>query len=68
MAYKASLQLEWIDIDVLEGNHPAVTLYEQAGFHRTGFVPDLFRSDGSAIGNITRGTCHRAIVAAYWLK
>lgn len=53
LEWASGTQLEWIDIDVLEGNHPAVTLYEAAGFHRTGFVADLFRIDGRAIGNFT---------------
>lgn len=53
LAWAKGTQLEWIDIDVLEGNHPALTLYEAAGFHRTGFVPDLFRIDGRAVGNVT---------------
>jgi len=38
--------LEWIDLQVLSVNQPAIRLYERSGFSRTGETPDMFRIDG----------------------
>lgn len=37
---------EWIDLQVLSENQPALELYQRAGFDRTGETVDLFRFDG----------------------
>jgi ribosomal protein S18 acetylase RimI-like enzyme len=38
--------LEWIDLQVLSVNQPAIALYRRAGFIQTGEVADMFRLDG----------------------
>lgn len=38
--------LQWIDLQVLSVNQPAIALYLRAGFERTGEVPDMFQIDG----------------------
>lgn len=45
--------LEWIDLDVLSGNHAARRLYERAGFVVTGEIPDLYRIDGQSHGEVS---------------
>jgi len=45
--------LEWVDLEVLSGNHAARRLYERAGFVVTGEVPDLYRIDGESQGEIS---------------
>ena len=37
---------DWIDLEVLSANRPAVALYERAGFIKTGEIPDMFRING----------------------
>ena len=37
---------DWIDLEVLSANRPAIALYERAGFLRTGEIPDMFRIGG----------------------
>jgi len=44
--------LEWVDLDVLAGNHAARRLYERAGFVATCEVPDLYRIDGESHGSV----------------
>lgn len=44
--------LEWVDLDVMSGNHAARRLYERAGFVVTGEIPDLYRIDGESHGSI----------------
>jgi RimJ/RimL family protein N-acetyltransferase len=41
--------LEWIDLQVLSVNHPAIALYVAAGFHQTGEIADMFRLDGVSL-------------------
>jgi RimJ/RimL family protein N-acetyltransferase len=42
--------LDWIDLEVLSTNVPAVRFYEKSGFKSVGEFPDLFRIDGLALG------------------
>ena len=41
--------LDWIDLQVIASNTPALKLYERAGFVRTGHTPDLFRFDRCSV-------------------
>ena len=43
--------LDWIDLEVLSTNVPAVRFYEKSGFESVGEVPDLFRIDGLGLGS-----------------
>ena len=38
--------LDWIDLQVLSLNQPAIRLYERSGFERIGETTDMFRIDG----------------------
>lgn len=49
----ATPMLDWVDLDVLAGNHAARRLYERAGFVVTGEAPDLYRIDGESHGSVT---------------
>ena len=49
----ATPPLEWVDLDVMSGNHAARRLYERAGFMVTGEVPDLYRIDGQSHGSVS---------------
>ena len=44
--------LEWVDLEVLQGNAPARALYRKMGFVQTGEIPDLFRIDGESLGYV----------------
>lgn len=48
----AALQpgLEWIDLEVLAANAPALRLYRDSGFVQTGEIADMFRVDGERLG------------------
>ena len=41
-------QLEWIDLEVLGANQPALTLYHSAGFAQLCEVADMYRIDGKS--------------------
>lgn len=43
--------LDWIDLQVLSDNGPALRLYERCGFQRTGETADLFRIDGASLAS-----------------
>ncbi|MEO5932172.1 MAG: GNAT family N-acetyltransferase [Duganella sp.] len=43
-AYTA--RLEWMDLQVLSTNTPAINLYLRSGFHKTGEIADMFNIDG----------------------
>lgn len=43
---KGSEHIEWIDIEVLASNVPALTLYRSAGFEQIGEIQDMYRIDG----------------------
>jgi len=49
----ANTALEWIDLQVLSGNEPAMRLYLRAGFTRTGEVPEMFRIEGRSFSDIS---------------
>lgn len=49
----ATPMLDWVDLDVLAGNHAARRLYQRAGFVVTGEEPDLYRIDGESHGSVT---------------
>lgn len=40
-------QIEWIDIEVLSANLPALALYRSAGFEQLSEIPDMYRIDGN---------------------
>jgi ribosomal protein S18 acetylase RimI-like enzyme len=40
--------LEWIDLQVLSANEPAISLYRRAGYKTIGEVPEMFKIDGQA--------------------
>ena len=42
---------EWIDLQVLSVNQPAIRLYQRSGFVRTGETTDMFRIDGQPYAN-----------------
>jgi ribosomal protein S18 acetylase RimI-like enzyme len=41
--------IEWIDLQVLSVNEPAIRLYNRAGFLKTGEVPEMFKIDGRSL-------------------
>lgn len=41
--------LDWIDLELLAANEPALRLYLANGFIQTGQLPDLFRIDGQRL-------------------
>jgi ribosomal protein S18 acetylase RimI-like enzyme len=45
--------LEWIDLQVLGGNEPAVALYRAQGYRQTGAIDDMFRIDGLCMASLT---------------
>lgn len=47
--HEAGLGLDWVDLQVLAGNAPAIALYEGAGFVHTGLMRDQFRIDGRSL-------------------
>jgi ribosomal protein S18 acetylase RimI-like enzyme len=42
--------LDWIDLQVLSSNDPAIRLYQRSGFIDTGELVDLFRIEGRSMG------------------
>ena len=46
-------RLEWIDLQVISENQPAVELYLRAGFVRAGEIIDMFRLDGKSLSYTT---------------
>lgn len=49
IAWATEQGLEWIDLEVLSANAPAVALYRKRGFVQTGEIPDMFRIDGESL-------------------
>lgn len=41
--------LEWMDLQVLSANEPAIRLYERAGFEKVGEIPAMFKIDGLSL-------------------
>ena len=50
---QASDLLEWIDLQVLSVNEPALRLYRRAGFEVTGETPEMFRIDGQTYSYVS---------------
>jgi ribosomal protein S18 acetylase RimI-like enzyme len=46
---RSATTLEWIDLEVLSVNEPALGLYRKAGFRVTGEIADMFRIDGERL-------------------
>ena len=49
----ANTAIEWIDLQVLSGNEPAMRLYLRAGFTKIGEVPEMFRIEGRSFSDIS---------------
>ncbi|NRR33796.1 GNAT family N-acetyltransferase [Oxalobacteraceae bacterium] len=48
----AQPSLEWLDLEVLSDNAPALRLYHAHGFVQTGAVEDMFRVDGEQLAYV----------------
>jgi ribosomal protein S18 acetylase RimI-like enzyme len=46
--WAATAGFEWIDLQVLSVNTPAIALYHRTGFQKTGEIPAMFHLDGQA--------------------
>ncbi len=42
--------INWIDLEVLANNEPAIRLYEKMNFQLVGIIEDMFRIDGQSYG------------------
>jgi len=49
----ANTGLEWLDLEVLSNNEPALRLYRRAGFAAVGEVAEMFRVDGRSLARTT---------------
>lgn len=38
--------VQWVDLQVLSANTPAIKLYERSGYRKTGEIPNMFLLDG----------------------
>ncbi|HSD38608.1 MAG TPA: GNAT family N-acetyltransferase [Rhodocyclaceae bacterium] len=52
-----SAKLEWIDLQVLSANEPAIRLYTRAGFIKTGELPEMFRVDDQTLSYTSMSRC-----------
>jgi ribosomal protein S18 acetylase RimI-like enzyme len=43
---RASEQIDWLDLEVLSANLPALSLYQSAGFEQLCEFKDMYRIDG----------------------
>jgi ribosomal protein S18 acetylase RimI-like enzyme len=41
--------IEWIDLQVLSANEPAIRLYNRLDFFKTGEIPEMFKIDGKSL-------------------
>jgi ribosomal protein S18 acetylase RimI-like enzyme len=41
--------MQWIDLQVLSVNTPAIKLYESGGYRKTGEIPNMFLIDGKPL-------------------
>jgi ribosomal protein S18 acetylase RimI-like enzyme len=46
---RAQPGLDWMDLEVLSHNEPALRLYQRAGFATIGEIADMFRIDGQSL-------------------
>ena len=46
-------QIEWLDLNVLGGNLPAISFYNKSGFKQIGMIDDFYRIDGRPIAELT---------------
>ena len=49
----ANTGLEWLDLEVLSTNEPAIRLYLRAGFVKVGEVAEMFKMDGRLFAKTT---------------
>jgi RimJ/RimL family protein N-acetyltransferase len=58
--------LEWIDLQVLSTNQPAIRLYHRAGFVKVGEVAEMFKLDSMTVGEISmaRRICREKTIVA----
>lgn len=49
----ANPELEWLDLQVLSANEPAMRLYLRAGFAKVGEVAEMFKIDGRLLSEAT---------------
>jgi ribosomal protein S18 acetylase RimI-like enzyme len=52
-AWATAQALEWIDLQVLQGNLAAITLYRQAGFIVIGETPGMYKIDGNVLSLVS---------------
>jgi ribosomal protein S18 acetylase RimI-like enzyme len=52
-AWATAQQLEWIDLQVLQGNLAAIALYRQAGFIVIGETPGMYKIDGNVLSLVS---------------
>ena len=57
--WAAEAGFDWIDLQVLSVNTPAIKLYERSGFQKTGEIADLFRIDGQSFAYTGMSKCLR---------
>lgn len=50
---RASATIEWIDLQVLTANEPALRLYRRAGFGAVGEIAEMFKIDGQMLSYMT---------------
>ncbi len=50
---KSHPRIEWIDLQVLANNIPAIRLYESLKFQKIAHVPDMFRIEETSFDYIT---------------
>jgi ribosomal protein S18 acetylase RimI-like enzyme len=57
----ASTDLEWIDLQVLSTNEPAIRLYLRAGFAKIGEIPEMFKIEGRSYSHTLMAKRIRAV-------
>ena len=62
---RANTALEWIDLQVLSENKPALQLYARMGFELVGEIADMFRIDGRSFAVHDHDEKSSPVVAEY---